>query len=198
MESLGPLLGLALVTYIIYRMFQKAKGLHAHKIEVFKQFATKHNLSHSESNYLQVRLSSMSGEMEGLKIQVFEEMETSGKNRQVITTFRILFDTPQVEYNLFKKTKAGKLGKRLGVKYVELNNPEFDENYMLRSEDERIHEVFTSHNQNLLIQNRSHYFGESAVKGKIFAYVFRGALLKQEHMDQFEKMIEVFVEMYKA
>lgn len=197
MDSFFAMLGLVGVVYMIYRMFLKAKKTHADKIEIFKQFAQKYNLNHSESNYLQVRMSHMSGEIEGLKIQIFEEMESSGKNRQIITTFRILFDEKQTEFNLFKKTKAGKLGKRLGVKYVELNNPEFDKNYMLRSEDENVHEIFKAENQRLLIENRQHYFGESAAKSKIFAYVFRGALLKQEHMDQFEKMIEVFIQMYK-
>ncbi|OIQ26836.1 MAG: hypothetical protein BM555_06445 [Crocinitomix sp. MedPE-SWsnd] len=198
MESLVPLLALVGVGYFIYRLIQKTKGMHAAKVALYVDFAEKNQLSHFETKELHVRLNHMSGTIEGLKIQIFEQLEASGKNRQIHTTFRIVHDVDLANFNLFKKTRAGKLGKKMGVKYVDLNNPQFDENYMLRSEDENILQFFNSQFQNDLIENRDNYFGECANKDKFFVYVFRGALLKPEHFEQFEKMISVFIRKYKA
>ncbi|MCB9225022.1 MAG: hypothetical protein R2780_05290 [Crocinitomicaceae bacterium] len=190
MEIVILILSLGAFVGIIVWAVKYTKKINKRKIQFFSDFANKHNLQHTSNKYMLVMLNSVKGDYKGCQFEIYEQMQGSGKNKQVVTYVNFRNTPFDFDFKIGKEHIFSKTGKLLGMKDIEFGDAEFDKKFLIKSkEEDKFRSFFNFKLQEELRQIGSDLKSSIHAKDGTLSYYNYGPLPNQKQFDSFERVV---------
>ena len=134
---------------------------------------------------------SIDGMLDGKPIHVYMYTVGSGKNQRTYTAFKIK-TTNRYSYTLamYKEGFFSKLGKGLGMQDIEIGDPDFDKQFIIKSNDDYfIKEILDDALKSHFLQVTDKMKGEFKMKGDEITYSEMMFLVTKNKRSDFEQVI---------
>lgn len=196
MEILVLVLSLGLFVAIIVWAVRYTKKINRRKDEMYKKFAERYGLQHMTSKYMLVMLNQMKGQIDGMDVDIYEKMEGSGKNKQVVTRVKITNTPFDFDFKIGKEHLFSKAGKLMGFQDIEFNDEEFDKKFRLKSKQEdKFRSLMNVNMQNELKQLEKDLAATIHHDNHVMSYSNYGPLTKEDQFESFERVVKFMLKL---
>ncbi len=180
----------ALLIGIIVLSVRFVKKQNNKKIELFKDWALRLNLQHEHKKQLLAKLNTLSGELDGVPVVIYEHIVGSGKNQVLYTTINFAPNPFDFDFRIGKEGFFSKVGKAFGGKDIEFGDEEFDKKFLLKSKEEsRFRSLMDFRMQGELRTIEKQLKGNILSTNAGFTYSLVGGFSKQAKLEEFEKVM---------
>ncbi|MEM7101615.1 MAG: DUF3137 domain-containing protein [Bacteroidota bacterium] len=134
---------------------------------------------------------SVDGMLDGKSLHVYMYTVGSGKNQRTYTAFKIK-TTNRYSYTLkiYREGFFSKLGKGLGMQDIEIGDPEFDKEFIIKANDDFfVKEIFDDPLKSHFLQVADKMKGELKLKGDEISYSEMVFLVTRNKRSNFEQVI---------
>jgi hypothetical protein len=192
MEILALVGFFAFLIGIIVLSFRFVKKQNSKKIELFQQWALRLNLQHEHKKRMLAKLNTISGDLDGQPIVIYEHIVGSGKSQVLYTTVTFAPNPFDFDFKIGKEGFFSKVGKSLGSRDIELGDEEFDKKFLLKCKDHesRFRSLMDFRMQGALSNIEKQLKGQITSDSTGFTYSLAGGFNKQAKLEEFEKVID--------
>jgi hypothetical protein len=140
-ELLAPVFALVFFIFFFYFIFWLLKRNHKKIMEHWTSFARHLNMDliipEGKWSWLMGKYPSVNGSYRDMQFTCFMYTRGSGKNQTTYTTFSFTIDHNNGKtLRLYKEGFFSKIGKAFGGQDIQIGHDAFDDNYMIKSNDE--------------------------------------------------------------
>ncbi|MFT5821573.1 MAG: hypothetical protein ACI8ZM_002826 [Crocinitomix sp.] len=176
---------------IIVLAIRFVKKQNMKKIELYKQWGLRLNLAHEYKKQLLAKLNSLTGELDGMPVVIYEHIVGSGKNQVLYLTVTFAPNPFDFDFKIGKEGFFSKVGKSFGAKDIEFGNEEFDKKFLLKcKEEDRFRSLMDFRMQEELRNIEKQLKGAILSSNAGFTYSLVGGINKQAKLDEFERVLD--------
>ncbi|MDG1914288.1 MAG: hypothetical protein P8I55_06830 [Crocinitomix sp.] len=199
MEILALVGFFALLIGIIVLSVRFVKKQNKKKIELFQQWGLRLNLHHENKKQLLAKLNTLSGELDGKPVVIYEHIVGSGKNQVLYTTVTFAPNPFDFDFKIGKEGFFTKVGKSFGAKDIEFGDEEFDKKFLLKCKDQedRFRSLMDFRMQGALTNIEKQLKGNISSTNAGFTYSLVGGFNKQTKLEEFEKVMTFMRDLIK-
>jgi hypothetical protein len=199
MEILALVGFFGILIAIIVFSIRFVKKQNNRKIELFQQWGLRLNLKHEHKKQLLAKLNSLSGELDGKPVIIYEHIVGSGKNQVLYTTVTFAPNPFDFDFKIGKEGFFSKVGKSFGSKDIEFGDEEFDKKFLLKCKDEedRFRSLMDVRMQGALSSIEKQLKGNIMSTNAGLTYSLVGGFNKQAKLEEFEKVMTFMRDLIK-
>ncbi len=180
----------ALLIGVIVLSIRFVKKQNNKKIVLFQEWALRLNLQHEHKKQLLAKLNTLSGELDGVPVVIYEHIVGSGKNQVLYTTVTFAPNPFDFDFRIGKEGFFSKVGKSFGAKDIEFGDEEFDKTFLLKSKEEgKFRSLIDFRMQQELREIETSLAGTIASANGGFTYSIMGGFTKEEKIAEFENVL---------
>lgn len=196
MEYLIIIIAILAFGGVIFWLVKYTQKVNARKLKLFKDFAQKHNLTHTTAKFMFTKLNEVSGEMAGCHFHFYERMQGSGKNQRLVS-YVLFSNSPfNFDFKIGKEHIFSKAGKMIGMKDIEFDDAEFDASFLIKSKSENLmRDLITYDIQNMLKDLKSDLKSSIENKNGVLSYSVYGGLPNEKTFVSNQKVIDFMVKL---
>ncbi len=176
LEFLSPLLGLLFIVLFFYFIFWLVKRSHSKIREQWTLLARDLDLNlilpEGKWSWLMAKYPSVNGSYCDLPLNCYMYTKGSGKNQTSYTSFSFVLDKNNGKnLRLYKEGFLSKIGKAFGGQDIQVGHDAFDDNYMIKSNDDYFaKKVLNSRIRQLFLRKLPQLAGEFSFDNNILSY----------------------------
>lgn len=131
----------------------------------------------------------LNGNLGNLPFELYS-YTTGGKNKTTYTTFKIYAETVTENFNIYTEGFFAKIGKKFGMKDVNLGKEELDKAFIFKSDNDAfIQALITNEIGTMLLHLKPNMHSGLKLKNGIVSYTSIGHISNDNKYTEFEKMI---------